>query len=91
MKRVKFKEGEQREFIQRVLDELNCPSLRELINRGVDVSYSTLKNYFVEARLLPEDLFRDMCHLSNIDVDSLYMEFLDGNWGKVKGGMMNRG
>lgn len=86
MTRVKFKKGEQRKFIKDVLEKLNCPSLRALNQFGFDISYSTLKNYFVESRLLPEDFFRDLCYLAKINVDDLDVKFLEENWGQVKGG-----
>ena len=53
--RIKFKKGEQRKFLGKVLENLGAPSLRELINRGVGVPYSTLKNYYLEERMLPEN------------------------------------
>ena len=90
MKRIKFKKGEQRKFIERVLDELNCPSLRAFLQFGFDVPYSTLKNYFVEARLLPEDLFKNMCYLAKVNVEELDVEYLEEDWGQIKGGKKSR-
>jgi len=85
--RVKFVEvGRQRKFILDVLNELGCPSLRAFEQYGLDVSYSTLKNYFVEQRTLPMELFNKMCFLSGIKVDSFEIVFLDENWGQKKGG-----
>ena len=86
MKRVKFKKGEQRKFIQKVLESINCPSLRAFLQFGLGVKYSTLKNYFIEDRLLPENLFRDMCYLSKINANNLEVVYLDENWGRMKGG-----
>ncbi len=97
MARVKFKkgdsqrddpskEGPQRKFLLRVLEELNCPSLRALNQFGFEISYSTLKNYFVEVRLLPEEFFRDLCYLAKIDLENLDVEIVLDNWGQVKGG-----
>jgi len=86
MGRVKFRKGMQRKFIQQVLDSIGCPSLRELRQRGFDVNYSTLKNYFVEDRLLPEDLFKSLCEVAKINFENLNVIFLEENWGKVKGG-----
>jgi len=86
MTRVKFKKGEQRKFLKKVLEELNCPSLRALNQFGFEIPYSTLKNYFIEARLIPEDFFNDLCYLSKISKDKLELELLEDNWGKVKGG-----
>ncbi|PIO07541.1 hypothetical protein COU59_03225, partial [Candidatus Pacearchaeota archaeon CG10_big_fil_rev_8_21_14_0_10_34_12] len=60
MNRIKFKKGEQRKFMEMVLERINCPSLRELINRGFDIPYSTLRNYFSEQRNLPETFFYNL-------------------------------
>ena len=86
MARVKFRKGEQRKFLKKVLEELNCPSLRALNQYGFDISYSTLKNYFTEERLLPEDFFKDLCYLSKIKKEELDFEFIEDNWGQIKGG-----
>lgn len=86
MRRVKFKEGEQREFLKKVVLESGAPSLRALNQFGFDVPYSTWKNYFNELRSLPEELFRDLCELIRVDIDEFDVEFLDENWGQIKGG-----
>ncbi len=84
--RVKFKKGEQKRFLKKVLENLNCPSLRALNQFGFEIPYSTLKNYYSEARLLPEQFFRDLCYLAKIEIVSLDIEFMEDNWGQVKGG-----
>ena len=86
MKRIKFEKRSQREFLKLVLERTNCPSLRELINRGFEIPYSTLKNYFSELRNLPEDLFNDLCYFAKIDKNKLHINILESNWGQVKGG-----
>lgn len=86
VRRIKFKKNEQRKFLKEVLIKLNCPSLRELNNRGFEIPYSTLKNYYSEARLIPEDFFKDLCHIAKIDISSLNIEYLASNWGQVMGG-----
>lgn len=86
MRRVKFKEGEQRKFLEKVILESGAPSLRALNQFGFDISYSTLKNYFNESRCLPEEFFRDLCKLIGVDVSDFDVEFLGENWGQVKGG-----
>jgi len=85
MLRVKFHKGYQRKFIQEVLISINSPSLRELGNR-LSINYSTLKNYFNEERCLPENLFYDFCYISKLDKKSFDVEYLNENWGQVKGG-----
>jgi hypothetical protein len=90
MKRVKFEEGGQRKFLQRVIEESGAPSLRALNQFGFEVPYSTLKNYFSEERNLPEDFFRDLCELSKIKIEELDVEFLDENYGQIKGGKQRK-
>jgi hypothetical protein len=89
MLRVKFKEKEQRKFMQEVLKRINCPSLRELGNR-LTINYSTLKNYFNEERCLPENLFNDLCYISKINKNELNIKFLEENWGQIKGGKISK-
>jgi len=96
MNRIKFRkgpqgddplnEGPQRKFLKRVLEELNCPSLRALNQFGFDIPYSTLKNYFSEERLIPEDFFKDLCYLAKINLRELKVKILEENWGQVLGG-----
>lgn len=85
MKRIKFKEKKQREFLKKVISKTNSPSLRELSNR-LGISYSTLKNYNNESRLLPLNLFQDLCYLSKFPKNKFKIKILDKNWGQVKGG-----
>ncbi|MCX6751109.1 MAG: hypothetical protein NTZ83_06645 [Candidatus Pacearchaeota archaeon] len=89
MLRVKFQKGEQRKFLKEVLKKINCPSLRELGNR-LAINYSTLKNYFSEERCLPDSLFNDICYISKINKEDLKIEYLNSNWGQVKGGKISR-
>jgi len=88
--RIKFRSGYQRKFLQKVLENINCPSLRELRNRGIDVSYPTLKNYFSERRNLSEELFNDLCLLSKIEKSDLDFKLLDENFGQKIGGQKSR-
>lgn len=84
--RIKFPIGKQREFIEKVLIQLGCPSLRRLREHGFTSSYSCLKNYYNEYRTLPQELFNDFCVVLKINPKSLNVNFLEDNWGKVKGG-----
>lgn len=90
MSRVKFKKGFQRKFLQEVLKKSGCPSLRELINRGFDIPYSTLKNYYSEDRLLPEQFFESLCKFSKINENEFDFEILPKYWGQIKGGKISR-
>jgi hypothetical protein len=89
MRRIKFRKGQQRKFLKLVLGNTNCPSLRELIKRGFDINYSTLKNYYNESRNLPEDFFRSLCEVGKIDESKLNVKFLEKNFGQVKGGKIS--
>ena len=84
--RIKFNKGEQRRFFDEILKNTACPSLRELINRGVDINYSSLKNYYCERRCLPYNLFESLCYLGKLNKKDLNFEILSSNWGQVKGG-----
>jgi len=85
MPRIKFKKkSQQRKFLKKVLEKINCPSLRAFEQFGFDVPYSTLKNYFSEARFLPEDFFKELCVFAKISARNI--EVLKDNWGQVKGG-----
>ncbi len=89
--RIKFNsKGKQREFIKLVLEKINCPSLRELINRGVDVNYSTLKNYFTESRLIPEEFFNELIELSGLNKEDFEFSIVSDNWGQVVGGKKSK-
>ena len=88
--RIRFKKGEQRKFIKRVIEKINCPSLRELINRGIEVNYSTLKNYYNEERLLSDKLFYELIEISELNKNELDFNIINENWGQVKGGKKSR-
>lgn len=88
--RIKFQKGEQRKFVQEVLRKINCPSLKELINRGIDVNYSTLKNYYNEERTLPESLFNELIGLSGLNKEEFKIEMIKEHWGQIKGGKISR-
>jgi len=84
--RVKFRKGEQRKFLKEVIVKANLPSIREIINHLVDVKYSSLRNYYIERRLLPLELFEELCHLSDMSKDNFNVKIIDEHWGQVKGG-----
>ncbi|RMD45270.1 hypothetical protein D6829_02640 [Candidatus Pacearchaeota archaeon] len=90
MERVFFRNGGQREFLKAAIRKLNSPSLRGLLQFGLRVNYSTLKNYFVESRILPKDLFLDICLLCGFNPKDFDVEFISGRWGQVKGGRARR-
>ena len=89
--RIKFlKEGKQRSFLDEVIFKLKATSLRGLLEFGFDVKYSTLKNYYVGVRLMPEELVRDFCEVAGLEFGSLKVEELGENWGRVLGGRIGK-
>ena len=83
--RIKFAKGLQRKFLEEVLIRTACPSLMEL-SRRVNVNYQTLKNYYIERRLLPRELFELFCKTSNLEENGFSFEELPDNFGQIKGG-----
>ena len=88
--RIRFTKDGQREFLDLVVSNLRVSSLRGILQFGFDVQYSTLKNYYNESRLLPEELFDDLCEVAKISKDSSSFKLVDENWGKVKGGKLGK-
>ena len=90
MRRVRFGRGKQRAFLDLIVERLDSPSLRAILQFGFGVPYSTLKNYYNESRLLSEDFFRDLCEVAKVEVGELKFEFVDENWGQVRGGKISK-
>jgi len=88
--RVFFNFGEQRKFLDLVVNRLNCISIRGILQFGFDIPYSTLKNYYIERRLIPIGFFKELCHLARIDESNLKVKFISGNWGQVIGGKKSK-
>jgi hypothetical protein len=89
--RIRFlRKGKQRVFLDLVVEKLNAPSLRGLLQFGFNVKYSTLKNYYVGERLMPKDLVVDFCDVAGIDFGGLDIEEVGENWGRVKGGRVGK-
>tara|TARA_Y100000310_G_C20109713_1_gene546544 strand:- start:144 stop:425 length:282 start_codon:yes stop_codon:yes gene_type:complete len=88
--RVKFHKGEQRKFLDLVVDRLNCISIRGILQFGFNISYDSLKGYYIERRLLSKDFFEDLCHISKLNPKKFNVKYLDDNWGRVKGGKKNK-
>jgi hypothetical protein len=88
--RVLFKSGEQRNFLDNAIKNLNCLSLRGLLQFGLIINYNCLKNYYCERRLISQELFLDLCHLMKKDPKKFNVTFLDDNWGKIKGGKIGK-
>jgi hypothetical protein len=88
--RIRFDKGKQREFLDMIIGKLNAPSLRGLLQFGLDVKYSTLKNYYIEYRFMPKGLVVDFCEVAGIEFGSLDVEEIEDNWGRVKGGKIKK-
>jgi hypothetical protein len=88
--RIRFPLGEQRKFLDLVVERLNCISLRGILQFGFDIPYSSLKNYYIERRLLPLTLFESLCHLAKMDIKVLKIQYVNSNWGQVKGGKKSK-
>ena len=84
--RVKFHKGEQRNFLDLIVERLNCISIRGILQFGFDISYDSLKSYYIERRLMNRDFFEDLCHLAKLDVQDFDVKYFEDNWGEVKGG-----
>jgi len=82
-RRIKLDKGKQRELIAIMANKLG--SVKKL-SKELSVPYSTLKGYFEEVRLLPENLFNKITDYLGINKNRLNMRYLDSNWGSVLGG-----
>ncbi|MDD5193945.1 MAG: hypothetical protein PHF67_05170 [Candidatus Nanoarchaeia archaeon] len=88
--RIKFYKGQQRKFLDLVVNRLGCVSIRGILQFGFDINYNSFKNYYSERRLIPINLFEELCHVAKIDKKELKFEIIEGNWGQVKGGRIGR-
>ena len=89
--RIRFLlKGTQRAFLDKVIERVRSPSLRGLLQFGFGVRYSTLKNYYVEERLMPKDLVLEFCEVAGLEFGGLDIEEVGENWGRVLGGEKSR-
>lgn len=83
--RIRFKDGEQRVFIAKILltNDISLKSLSKIL----EINYSTLKNFYREKCIIPENLINRLCSLYNLYLPKdKILETLPENWGQVKGG-----
>lgn len=90
MTRIKFKKEEQKRFLDLVMEKLDSPSIRGILQFGINIPYSTLKNYYNESRLIPKELYLDLCELTRIEPNKFKISEINENWGKVKGGKSSK-
>lgn len=89
--RVKFfRAGQQRRFIDLVIKNSNSPSMRGLLQFGINLNYQTLKSYYNENRTIPDGIFDELCIIGKIDKQKVRVKFIDDNWGQIKGGKNSR-
>jgi hypothetical protein len=90
MVRILFKQGEQRKFLNLVIERLGCVSLRGILQFGFEIKYSSLKNYYVERRLFGKEFFEDLCHISKINMEDLDVVYVENYLGQKKGGKISK-
>jgi hypothetical protein len=90
MARIRFEKNGQSNFIREIIRKTSAPSLRGLLQFGLDTTYTNLKNYNTERRLLPKKVFTEMCYLANINPASIKYEEVEDSWGMVKGGKIGK-
>ena len=88
--RIKLKNMSQKEFLDLTVERLSCGSLRGILQYGVEVSYSCLKNYYTERRLFSKAFFNNFFRLAKINMKKEEYFELDENWGRVKGGKKSK-
>ncbi len=88
--RVKLKSITQRKFLDLIVERLNSPSLRGLIQFGFDVKYSALKNYYSGIRLIPLDLFNEIIEISGLSRGDFDFEVVEAHWGQKLGGSVSK-
>ncbi len=87
--RVLFKKGKQKEFLDVIKNNLRVSSLRGILQYGLDVKYSTLKDYYNEKLLMSRNLFDSLVYLAKIKKIP-NVKYIKGNWGQVKGGKKSK-
>lgn len=88
--RIQFEKGKQREFLDLVRQRIRAPSFREMLHFGFSMTESSLKNYLIERRLMPEELFEEMLHLAKLSREDFDFDLVEDNWGQVKGGRKSK-
>ena len=90
MNRIKLITPLQRKFLDLAISNLDCVSLRGLLDYGFNVKYDALKSYYSDRRLLPKDFFDNLCIIAKIDKTKIKFEVISENWGKSKGGKKSK-
>jgi len=44
----------------------------------------------LERRLMPKNLFKNLCYIAKINSNKLNIKFIEGNWGQIKGGKIGK-
>lgn len=88
--RIKLLNRTQKSFLDECIFLLKSPSLINLLDYGISTTYSSLKNYYSNRRLMPKDLFEELIHITKIDKEIIKYEELNESWGKSKGGKTSK-
>ena len=81
-RRVKLKHGEQRKLFLSLA--IKFGSVRRVATEW-KIPYSTLKNYSLEERYMPEFLFDKILKSLSLEKNNFEIYYLDANWGRRKG------
>jgi len=88
--RVWFADGKQREFLNLVVEKLSCGSVRGILQSGLEVSYDSLKSYYTERRVIPKNLFDNLCYIAKIEPNNVDCHILNGNYCFILGGIRSK-
>lgn len=86
--RVKLVDGKQRELMMLVKGERSWRELAKELDISANYLSGDLK---CENVLMSKELFEKLCKISEVDYSEYIKEYLDDNWGKVKGGRNSDG
>lgn len=84
--RVRFSKETQRMFLKKVMELVGAPTMKELASR-FGIKYSAMKNYFVDRRLLSQEIFLNMSKVTGVKID---FNLVPETWGQIKGGKKSR-
>lgn len=87
IKRVRMEKGKQKEMIERAKDVVGD---WERLSKITGANKSYLRYYLrKEVRTLPQPLYSKLRKIAGVKYDRFIVEFLDHNWGMLKGARMS--
>jgi hypothetical protein len=84
-RRIRLQKGVQRQIILDLSEKEG--SIKKLAVK-IKIPYSTLKNYVLEDRMLPESLFEKLIKMTKNPTEKINVSYLDYNWGQIIGGKL---